>query len=61
MKKKLRKCPVKGFKKTTKSLDEIADELGVAAILSGTFETEDKRTRITVELTEAIEGPIQKR
>lgn len=44
---------VKGFKKTTKSLDEIADELGVAAILSGTFETEGKRTRISVELIEA--------
>lgn len=44
---------VKGFKKTTKSLDEIADELGVAAILSGTLEPEGKKTRITVELIEA--------
>ena len=44
---------VKGFKKTTKSLDEIANELSVAAILSGTLEPEGKKTRITVELIEA--------
>lgn len=43
---------VKIFKKTTKTLKEIADELDVAAILSGTIETEDQKTRIRAELIE---------
>jgi len=44
---------VKSFKKTSKSLKEIADELDVAAILSGTIEKEDQKTRIRAELIEA--------
>jgi TolB-like protein/tetratricopeptide (TPR) repeat protein len=43
---------VRGFKKTTKSLNEIAKELGVAAILSGSIRTQAGKTRIIVELTE---------
>jgi len=43
---------VRGFKKTTKSLNEIAKELGVAAILSGSIRTQADKTRIIVELTE---------
>jgi TolB-like protein/class 3 adenylate cyclase/Tfp pilus assembly protein PilF len=43
---------VKSFKKTSKSIKEIADELDVAAILSGTIEKEDQKTRIRAELTE---------
>jgi adenylate cyclase len=43
---------VKRFKKTTKSLQEIADELGVAAILSGTIQKQAQKTRIIAELTE---------
>jgi len=43
---------VKEFKKTTKSLTEIANELGVAAILSGTIQTHGNKTRIIAELIE---------
>jgi len=43
---------VRSFKKTSKSLKEIADELDVAAILSGTIEKEDQKTRIRAELIE---------
>lgn len=43
---------VKGLKKTTKSLLQIADELGVAAILSGTMQKNDGKTRIVAELIE---------
>ena len=43
---------VKSFKKTSKSIKEIGDELDVAAILSGTIEKEDQKTRIRAELTE---------
>ena len=43
---------VRGFKKTSKSVKEIADEIDVAAILSGTIEKEDQKTRIRTELTE---------
>jgi adenylate cyclase len=43
---------VKRFKKTTKSLDEIASELGVAAILSGTIQKQGEKTRIITELIE---------
>lgn len=43
---------VRGFKKTTKSLNEIAKELGVAAVLSGSIRTQADKTRIIVELTE---------
>ena len=43
---------VRSFKKTAKSLKEIADELDVAAILSGTIEKEDQKTRIRAELIE---------
>ena len=44
---------VRGFKKPSKSLKEIANELDVAAILSGTIEKEDQKTRIRAELIEA--------
>jgi adenylate cyclase len=43
---------VRSFKKTSKSLKEIAEELDVAAILSGTIEKQDKKTRIRAELIE---------
>jgi adenylate cyclase len=43
---------VRSFKKTSKSLKEIADELDVAAILSGTIQKEDQKTRIRAELIE---------
>jgi adenylate cyclase len=43
---------VRSFKKTSKSLKQIADELDVAAILSGTIEKEDQKTRIRAELIE---------
>jgi adenylate cyclase len=47
---------VKGFKKTTKSLNEISKELGVGAIFSGTVEKIADKTRIIVELIEANTG-----
>jgi TolB-like protein len=43
---------VKQFKKTTKPLEEIANELGVAAILSGSLQVKGEKTRIIVELVE---------
>lgn len=43
---------VRSFKKTTKSVAEIADELGVAAILSGTIVKQGAKTKIRAELTE---------
>ena len=43
---------VKGFKKTSKPLNEIAKELSVAAILSGSVQNQGDKTRIIVELIE---------
>jgi adenylate cyclase len=43
---------VKGFKKTTKSLNEISKELKVAAILSGSIQKQGNKTRIISELIE---------
>ena len=43
---------VRGFKKTIKPLDEIAKELGVEAILSGSIQKQGTRTRVIAELTE---------
>ena len=43
---------VRGFKKTNLPMDEIANELGVAAILTGTLQTLGEKTRIIVELIE---------
>ncbi len=43
---------VRGFKKTTKSVTQIADELDVAAILSGTIDKQGAKTKIRAELTE---------
>src|SRR5580704_17169245 len=43
---------VKGFKKTTKSAKEIADELGVAAILTGTIQKVEGKIHIIAELIE---------
>ncbi len=43
---------VKGFKKTIKPLNEIAKELSVAAILSGSVQNQGDKTRIIVELIE---------
>lgn len=43
---------VRSFKKTSKSLKEIANELDVAAILSGTVDKDDQKTRIRAELIE---------
>ena len=44
---------VRGFKKTTQTLKQIADELGVAAILSGTIQKYANKTHIIAELIEA--------
>ena len=43
---------VRSFKKTTKSLKQIADELGVTAILSGTMQKQNGMTHIITELIE---------
>ena len=43
---------VRDFKKTTKSLKQIADELGVAAILSGTMQKHEGKAHIIAELVE---------
>ena len=43
---------VRSFKKTTKTLKQIADELGVAAVLSGTMQKHEGRIRIIAELIE---------
>ena len=43
---------VKGFKKSPKSLKEIADELGVAAILTGTIQKVEGKIHIIAELVE---------
>ena len=44
---------VRSFKKTTKSLKQIADELGVAAVLTGTIQKHPDKTYIIAELIEA--------
>ena len=49
---------VRGFKKTTKSIAKIADELDVAAILSGTIDKQGARTKIRAELTEVSTNKI---
>ena len=43
---------VRSFKKTTKTLKQIADELGVAAVLSGTMQKHEGKIRIIAELIE---------
>ena len=43
---------VRSFKKTTKSLKEIADELGVSAVLSGTMQHHSDKIHIIAELIE---------
>jgi Tfp pilus assembly protein PilF len=43
---------VKSFTKTTKSLNQIADELGVAAILSGTIRKQKGKVHINADLIE---------
>ncbi len=43
---------VRGFKKTTKTLKQIANELGVAAILTGTIQKQASKTHIIAELIE---------
>ena len=43
---------VRSFKKTRKSLKQIADELGVTAILSGTIEKHEGKLHIIAELVE---------
>jgi adenylate cyclase len=43
---------VKGFKKTTKTVSQIADELDVAAILTGTIDKQGPKTKIRAELME---------
>jgi len=47
---------VRTFRKTTKTIKEIAGDLGVAAILTGTFQKEDDKIRVIAELTEAETG-----
>ena len=47
---------VRSFKKTTKTIKEIANELGVAAMLTGTFEKHADKIRVIAELTEAVTG-----
>ncbi|HEY4874007.1 MAG TPA: adenylate/guanylate cyclase domain-containing protein, partial [Puia sp.] len=49
---------VKGFKKTTKSAKEIADELGVAAILTGTIQKVEGKIHIIAELIEVSTNKI---
>jgi TolB-like protein/class 3 adenylate cyclase/lipopolysaccharide biosynthesis regulator YciM len=44
---------VRSFRKTTQPLKQIADELGVAAILKGSVEKRDNKTYIIAELIEA--------
>jgi len=44
---------VRDFKKTTKTLKQIAGELGVAAILTGTIQKQADKTHIIAELIEA--------
>jgi TolB-like protein/class 3 adenylate cyclase len=44
---------VRSLKKTTRTLREIADELGVAAVLTGTMQRQADKTRVTAELIEA--------
>jgi adenylate cyclase len=43
---------VRGFKKTTKTLKQVADELGVSAVLSGTMAKHADKIHIIAELTE---------
>jgi adenylate cyclase len=43
---------VRGFKKTTKTLKQIADELGVTSILSGSIEKQKNKIHIITELIE---------
>ena len=43
---------VRSFKKTTKTLKQIADELGVAAVLSGTMQKYEGKIHIVAELIE---------
>jgi TolB-like protein/class 3 adenylate cyclase len=43
---------VRSFKKTTRTLKEVADELGVAAILTGTIQKQNDKTHIITELIE---------
>ena len=43
---------VRSFKKTTKTLKQIADELGVVAVLSGTIEKHEGKMHIIAELIE---------
>ena len=43
---------VRSFKKTTKTLKQIANELGVAAVLSGTMQKHEGKTHIIAELIE---------
>ena len=47
---------VRSFKKTTKPIKEIASELGVVAMLTGTFEQQAGKVRVIAELTEAETG-----
>jgi adenylate cyclase len=47
---------VRSFKRTTKTIKEIANELGVAAMLTGTFQKQDNKIRVIAELTEAETG-----
>lgn len=41
---------VRTFRKTTKTIKEIAGDLGVAAMLTGTFQKEDDKIRVIAEL-----------
>ena len=47
---------VKGFKNTKKTVKQIADELGVAAILTGTIERERDNIHIVAELVDVNSG-----
>jgi TolB-like protein/class 3 adenylate cyclase/tetratricopeptide (TPR) repeat protein len=49
---------VKTYKKTKMSPKEIADNLGVVAILSGTIQKQGKKTHINAQLTEAGTGNV---
>src|SRR5689334_15161577 len=47
---------VRSFKKTTKTIKQIANELEVAAMLTGSFQKQGDKIRVIAELTEAGTG-----
>jgi TolB-like protein/class 3 adenylate cyclase len=56
LKKVIAWASVRSFRKTTKTIKEVANELGVGAMLTGTFEIRAGKIRVIAELTEAETG-----